>query len=125
MSCSTPKKCSFIVDQLFVGNKLATAGITMSDGTRIDLRNIRTPIVVFCSKGDNITPPQQALDWVLDLYGSVDDIRARGQTIVYAVHETIGHLGIFVSGSVAKKEHDEFASNIDLIDICRPGSMKR
>lgn len=115
------EEMQFIVDQLFVGNKLATAGITMSDGKRIDLRNIKTPIVVFCSKGDNITPPQQALDWVLDLYGSVDDIRARGQTIVYAVHDTIGHLGIFVSGSVAKKEHDEFASNIDLIDVLPPG----
>jgi len=30
-------------------------------------------------------------------------------------------LGIFVSGSVAKKEHDEFASNIDLIDVLPPG----
>ena len=27
----------------------------------------------------------------------------------------------FVSGSVAKKEHDEFASNIDLIDVLPPG----
>ena len=54
---------------------------------RVDLRNIRSPIVVFCSKGDNITPPQQALDWILDLYDSVDDIRAHGQTIVYTVHE--------------------------------------
>ena len=61
------------------------------------------------------------LDWILDLYESVDDIRAHGQTIVYAVHESIGHLGIFVSGSVAKKEHDEFASNIDLIDVLPPG----
>jgi pimeloyl-ACP methyl ester carboxylesterase len=111
----------FIVDQLFVGNKLATAEIPARDGSRVDLRNIRSPIVVFCSKGDNITPPQQALDWILDLYESVDDIRAHGQTIVYAVHESIGHLGIFVSGSVAKKEHDEFASNIDLIDVLPPG----
>ena len=46
---------------------------------------------------------------------------AHGQTIIYAVHESIGHLGIFVSGSVAKKEHDEFASNIDLIDVLPPG----
>jgi hypothetical protein len=37
------------------------------------------------------------------------------------VHESIGHLGIFVSGSVAKKEHDQFASNIDLIDALPPG----
>ena len=111
----------FIVDELFVGNKLASAQIRARDGTRIDLRNIRSPIVVFCSKADNITPPQQALDWILDLYDSVDDIRAHGQTIVYAVHESIGHLGIFVSASVAKKEHGEFASNIDLIDVLPPG----
>ena len=37
------------------------------------------------------------------------------------MHETIGHLGIFVSGGVAKKEHQEFASNIDLIDVLPPG----
>ncbi|OYW57438.1 MAG: 3-hydroxyalkanoate synthetase [Hyphomicrobium sp. 32-62-53] len=115
------EEMQFIADKLFVGNKLATGELKLQDGTRIDLRNIRTPIVVFCSKGDNITPPPQALGWILDLYGSVDDIRANGQTIVYSVHENIGHLGIFVSGSVAKKEHDEFASNIDLIDILPPG----
>ena len=115
------EEMQFIADELFIGNKLAAAEITSSDGARIDLRNIRSPIVVFCSKADNITPPQQALDWILDLYDSVEDIRAHGQTIVYAVHESIGHLGIFVSGSVAKKEHDEFASNIDLIDVLPPG----
>ena len=37
------------------------------------------------------------------------------------MHDTIGHLGIFVSGGVAKKEHQEFASNIDLIDVLPPG----
>src|SRR5262249_51791357 len=56
-----------------------------------------------------------------DLYESVDDLRAHGQTIVYAIHESIGHLGIFVSASVAKKEHDEFTTNIDLIDVLPPG----
>src|SRR5262249_42628001 len=92
-----------------------------SGGTRIDLRNIRSPIVVFCSKGDNITPPQQALGWILDLYDSVDDIRQHGQTIVYTIHEDVGHLGIFVSGGVARKEHSEFSSNIDLLDVLPPG----
>ncbi len=111
----------WIVDQLFVGNRLATAEIVTSDGVRIDLRNIRSPILCFCSKGDNITPPQQALGWIVDLYGKDDDLRACGQTIVYAIHESIGHLGIFVSGGVAKKEHQEFASNIDLIDVLPPG----
>ena len=111
----------YIVDNLFVGNKLSVAEVQTSDGMRIDLRNIRSPIVCFCSKGDNITPPQQALGWILDLYDSVDDIRASGQTIIYAVHDRIGHLGIFVSGGVAKKEHYEFASNIDFIDCMPPG----
>ncbi|MEW6639846.1 MAG: DUF3141 domain-containing protein [Pseudomonadota bacterium] len=115
------EEIQFIVDELFIGNNLAAGCIKMSDGMTVDLRNIRSPIVVFCSKGDNITPPQQALGWILDLYDDVDEIRSYGQTIVYTVHESIGHLGIFVSGGVAKKEHREFASNIDLIDVLPPG----
>ena len=115
------EEIQFIVDELFVGNRLAAGLITTTDGTAVDLRNIRSPIVVFCSEGDNITPPQQALDWILDLYDDVDEIRSFGQTIVYTVHETIGHLGIFVSGGIAKKEHNEFSSNIDLIDMLPPG----
>jgi uncharacterized protein DUF3141 len=115
------EEIQFIVDELFVGNHLARGLITTSDGEVVDLRKIRSPIVVFCSKGDNITPPQQALGWILDLYHDVDEIRAYGQTIVYTVHETVGHLGIFVSGGVARKEHAEFSSNIDLIDVLPPG----
>src|SRR6188472_1939850 len=115
------EEIQFIVDELFVGNNLAAGRIKMSDGATVDLRNIKSPIVVFCSKGDNITPPQQALGWILDLYDNVDDIRSHGQTIVYAVHESIGHLGIFVSASVARKEHAEISSNIDLIDVLPPG----
>jgi hypothetical protein len=115
------EEIQFIVDELFIGNNLAAGRIKTSDGQTVDLRNIRSPIVVFCSKGDNITPPQQALDWILDLYADVDEIRAYGQTIVYTVHESVGHLGIFVSGGVAKKEHAEFSSNIDLIDVLPPG----
>jgi len=115
------EEIQFIVDELFVGNNLAAGRIQTSDGTAIDLRAIRSPIVVFCSKGDNVTPPQQALGWLLDLYENVDEIRAYGQTIVYTIHEKVGHLGIFVSGDVARKEHGEFSSNIDLIDTLPPG----
>src|ERR1700744_2677261 len=115
------EEIQFIVDELFVGNNLAAGRIKTADGEVVDLRKIRSPIVVFCSKGDNITPPQQALGWILDLYRDVDEIRYYGQTIVYTVHETVGHLGIFVSGGVAKKEHAEFSSNIDLIDVLPPG----
>jgi Protein of unknown function (DUF3141) len=115
------EEMQFIVDQLFVGNRLATGELTFSDGTRVDLRSIASPIIVFCSEGDDITPPAQALSWVSDLYKDIDDLRTHGQTIVYSVHGSIGHLGIFVSGGVARKEHNEFASNMDMIDVLPPG----
>ena len=111
----------WIADNLFVGNKLTSGEIRTSDGVRIDLRNIQSPIVILCSWGDNITPPQQALGWITDLYIDDKDIVANGQTIVYTLHQTIGHLGIFVSGKVASKEHAEFASCMEMIDMLPPG----
>ena len=110
-----------IADQLFVGNKLSCSELHTSNGLRVDLRNIKSPIIVFCSWGDDITPPQQALDWILDLYDHEDEIVAAGQTIVYCLHQSIGHLGIFVSGKVATKEHEEFANAMDMIDLMPPG----
>jgi len=115
------QEMQWITDELFIGNHLVSGGIRANDGTRIDLRNVKGPIIVFCSEGDEITPPPQALGWILELYRDIDDIRAHDQTIVYSVHDEIGHLGIFVSGSVAKKEHHEFTSNIDMIDVLPPG----
>jgi len=110
-----------IADHLFVGDKLADGELRNRDGVRIELRNIKSPIIVFCSWGDDITPPQQALDWILDLYDDETDIVAAGQTIVYCLHHSIGHLGIFVSGKVATKEHGEFAQAMDMIDLMPPG----
>jgi pimeloyl-ACP methyl ester carboxylesterase len=110
-----------IADQLFVGNKLVSGELRSSNGVRVDLRNIKSPIIVFCSWGDDITPPQQALDWILDLYDHEDELVAAGQTIVYCLHQSIGHLGIFVSGKVATKEHGEFALAMDMIDLMPPG----
>lgn len=115
------QEMQWIADNLFVGNKLATGALHASDGVRLDLRNIRSPIVVFCSWGDDITPPQQALGWITDLYDQDSEIVANGQTIVYTLHQSIGHLGIFVSGKVATREHGEFASCMDMIDLAPPG----
>lgn len=115
------EEIQFIVDQLFVGNNLVAGKIQTSDGSPLDLRNVRSPIVVFCSDGDNITPPPEALGWIPRLYESVDDIRSHEQTIVYSVHQKVGHLGIFVSSGVAHKEYTEFSNNIDLIDVLPPG----
>ena len=71
--------------------------------------------------GDNITPPQQAFNWVADVYGSTDEIKARGQVIVGLMHENVGHLGIFVSGKVAKKEHAQIVSVLKSIEALPPG----
>lgn len=110
-----------IVSELFIGNKLAKGQIITSDGSRIDLKNIRSPIVVFASWGDDITPPPQALHWIIDAYGHEDAIVSHEQVIVYLLHDEIGHLGIFVSAAVARKEHNEIFNTIELIDNLPPG----
>src|SRR5271165_3496362 len=115
------EELQYMVDNLFIGNKLSTARIVTGDGIRLDLREIRSPIICFCSEGDNITPPQQALDWILDNYESVDDIRRAGQTILYCLNQKVGHLAIFVGTAVAAKEHAEFMNYMELIDAVPPG----
>ncbi|MGO9021641.1 MAG: TerB family tellurite resistance protein [Syntrophobacteraceae bacterium] len=116
------KEMEWIVQNLFVGNRLTSNEIRSADGkTTVNLYNVRSPIVVFASWGDNITPPPQALNWIPDLYDSVDEIRAHDQTIVYCLHNEIGHLGIFVSAKVADREHTEMMNAIDIIDALPPG----
>ncbi len=110
-----------IVSELFIGNKLAGGGIVAPDGPVVDLKNIRSPIVIFASRGDNITPPQQALNWIIDVYGDENEIIANDQVIIYLIHENIGHLGIFVSGRVAAKEHKELVETLEMIDALPAG----
>ena len=111
----------WIVEQLFIGNKLARGEAELEPGRPLDLKAIRAPIVVFASKGDNITPPQQALNWLLDTYIDENEIRIRGQRIVYMVHDKVGHLGIFVSSSIARKEHAEVTSTLKTLEALPPG----
>ncbi len=111
----------WIVEQLFVGNRLARGEAQLEPGRHLDLKAIRSPIIVFSSKGDNITPPQQALNWIVDTYVDEHEIRIRGQRIIYMVHDKVGHLGIFVSSSIARKEHKEMASTLKTIEALAPG----
>jgi hypothetical protein len=115
------EEMQWIADNLFVGNRLTSGELRTSTGMRIDLRNISSPVIVFCSWGDDITPPPQALDWITDLYATDDEIAEAGRTIVYCLHQTIGHLGIFVSGKVATKEHRKFTTCMGMIDVMPPG----
>jgi tellurite resistance protein len=87
----------------------------------INLKNFKDPIIVFASGGDNITPPPQALNWIRKVYGTVDEIKNQGQVIVYMVHQEVGHLGIFVSGKVARKEHRGIIGSVDMLEYLSPG----
>jgi pimeloyl-ACP methyl ester carboxylesterase len=111
----------WIVNNLFVGNKLAQGEARLGPGRYFDLKSIKQPIIMFASMGDNITPPQQAFNWIADLYSSTEEIKANGQTIVGLIHEDIGHLGIFVSGKVAKKEHTQIVEVLKYIQQLPPG----
>jgi hypothetical protein len=111
----------FLVDNLFIGDKLTRNRLQSRDGTTFDVRNITSPIIVFTSSGDNISPPPQTLGWIPDLYRDVDDIRATGRTIVYCLNHKIGHLALFVSAKVGAKEDEEFVQLMDVIDCLPPG----
>ncbi|MEX0276772.1 MAG: DUF3141 domain-containing protein [Ruegeria sp.] len=111
----------WIVEQLFVGNKLVKNEAQLEPGRTIDVKHVKAPVIVFTSYGDNITPPQQALNWIVDSYADEDEIRIRGQRIIYMIHDQVGHLGIFVSSKIAKKEHTEVASTMKTIEALAPG----
>jgi pimeloyl-ACP methyl ester carboxylesterase len=111
----------WILDNLFVGNRLAHGEAKAAPHSFFDLKAIRSPIIIFSSAGDNITPPQQALNWIADAYESTEEIKANGQVIVALLHEDVGHLGIFVSGRVARKEHAQIVEVLGHIESLRPG----
>jgi len=111
----------YLVDNLFIGDKLTRNELQSNDGKTFDLRSVASPIIVFTSMADNISPPPQTLGWIVDLYRDVDAIRAAEQTIVYCVSQEIGHLAIFVSAKVGAKEDEEFVELMDVIDCLPPG----
>jgi pimeloyl-ACP methyl ester carboxylesterase len=115
------EEIEWITRNLFVGNQLWKGGAQGPGGKPFDLREIKAPIVLFASMGDNITPPQQAFNWVADVYGSTEEIKSRGQVIVGLMHGSVGHLGIFVSGKVAKREHAQIVSVLKSIEALPPG----
>ncbi len=117
----TDREIHQIVEGLFVGNKLERGEFELEAGRRVDLKNNDNPVVVFASMGDNITPPQQAFNWIVKAYGTVEEIKRRGQVIVFIGHSKIGHLGIFVSAKIARKEHREIIASFDMLNYLPPG----
>ncbi len=115
------KEIEWIVENIFIGNRLARNTGQLEKGVNIDLRNVKAPIIAFASRGDDITPPPQALSWILDAYSDERDVEVCGQRIIYMIHEQVGHLGIFVSSQIANREHTGIASIMDMIEVLPPG----
>ena len=110
-----------ITENLFIGNKLETGEMRVCDGCTADLQRIQNLIVIFASEGDNITPPAQALGWIPKVYADTEALKAAGQRIVYLINPHVGHLGIFVSASVARLEHRAILESLHEIETLEPG----
>jgi hypothetical protein len=110
-----------IVEDLFIGNKLEQGQVRIDEHCTIDLTGIKNPLVIFASYGDNITPPHQALAWLPAVYESTDALKKAGQRIVYLTNPHVGHLGIFVSATVARFEHRAILEYLAEIEALRPG----
>lgn len=111
----------WIVENIFIGNRIARNTGQLEKGVNIDLRDVKAPMIVFASRGDDITPLPQALAWILDAYTNEKELEVCGQRIIYMIHDQVGHLGIFVSSKIANKEHTGMASVMDMIEILPPG----
>lgn len=110
-----------IIENLFIGNKLERGTMRICDGCYVDLKRMRNPLVIFASSIDNITPPHQALNWIPSIYPTTADLKKAGQRIVYLINTHVGHLGIFVSASVAKLEHRAILESLGELDALQPG----
>lgn len=110
-----------IARDLFVGNLLEDGKVVVDEHCHADLKSLRTPLVVFSSYGDNITPPHQALGWLPAVYPSTEALVAAGQRVVYLTHKNVGHLGIFVSAGVARREHRAILHHAQAIEQLDPG----
>jgi hypothetical protein len=110
-----------IAGELFVGNRLEDGEVVVDGHCRADLRRIGAPLVIFSSYGDNITPPHQALGWLKEVFATTEDLVAAGQRVVYLLHKQVGHLGIFVSAGVARREHRAILHHAGTIQDLAPG----
>jgi len=112
---------SAIVENLFIGDQVEQGVFRICEDCFADLRRIRNPLVVFASAGDDITPPHQALGWIPAVYDSTEALKAAGQRIVYLINPHVGHLGLFVSAAVARREHRAILASLAEIEALPPG----
>ena len=114
------EEMQWIADQLFIGNRLATAEITTSDGVRVDLRNIARHSLLLLRRRQHLpaaTGPRLDRRSLRTRSGHSGQ-RANDRVCNPPEYRSSRH---FRFRGIARKEHQEFASNIDLIDVLPPG----
>ena len=110
-----------IVDELFVGNKLAAGEIRTPTARRSTCATSARRSS--CSARRATTSrrrSRRSAGFSISTKTSTTSARMARPSSTRST-KSVGHLGIFVSGGVARKEHGEFSSNIDLIDVLPPG----
>jgi hypothetical protein len=116
-----PEEIEWITRNLFVGNKLWSGRVR-------PMRAARPSTCARSARPSSCSPrwattsrrrSRPSTGWV-DVYGSTAEIKANGQVIVGLLHEDIGHLGIFVSGKVARKEHAQIVSVLEWMSWFAP-----
>ena len=115
------EEIQFIVDELFVGNNLASR--QHQDLRRHRDRSSQHPLA---DRGVLLEGRQHHAAAAGARLDPRPLRRRRRDPLLRPDHRLhhprdVGHLGIFVSSGVARKEHGEFSSNIDLIDTLPPG----
>lgn len=58
-----------------------------------------------------------------DLYPTTQALKDAGQVIVGLMHDSVGHLGIFVSGAIARREHAQIVDLLEYVEALPPASM--
>lgn len=121
----TKEEFTAIVENLFIGNRPERGEMPglcrLCEGCVVDLKRIRSPLVIFASSADNIAPPHQALNWISAVYPSTQALKSAGQRIVYLLNPHVGHLGIFVSARVARLEHRAILESVEELEALAPG----
>src|SRR5262249_26238652 len=59
--------------------------------------------------------------WIAKVYKDTQALKEAGQRIVYLINPHVGHLGIFVSASVARLEHRAILDSLATIETLAPG----
>ena len=116
------EEMQFIVDKLFIGNKLSSSEIVTSDGARIDLRAhpLADRGLLLARATTSRRRSRRSDGSPISTRTSTTSARMARRSSTRCTPRS----GIWASSSPPRsreKEHDEFAGNIDFIDVLPPG----